>query len=251
MYKNFLISLPEITARTENEGPGRMEDIVICPENEKCDLGSRKDYDPSGMHLWFEFHDGIAYECTEGESTDNQLAILYPTMEKCLETPGMKEKVEDCVGEAARGGNINFHDIALTFGRVHYREDLDISERILSILREHPVVVASWGLDPDTLRIIKGGIEFHVQGFRHAGMVQITWEKDNAYEVRLVSESGEVVLARTSVSEEDLTEMIDLEVEKTENYGKRIDEEYGISAKRYVSADGESDILIMFNLKNK
>ena len=125
MCRNFLISLPEIKDRTEGDGHCRMEDIVIYPENEECDLSIRKDYDASGMYLWFEFHDGIAFECAEDKSAEKQLVLLYPTMKKCLETPGMKVKVENNVGEAAGIEGINFHDIALTFGKACFREDLE------------------------------------------------------------------------------------------------------------------------------
>ena len=75
------------------------------------------------MELWFDFYDGIAYECDEDGSrvSFRPLIILYPTIEICESIPTLKDQVENYVGDAAIDG-INYHDIALTFGQVH-RQD--------------------------------------------------------------------------------------------------------------------------------
>ena len=51
--------------------------------------------------------------------------------------------------------------------------DLKLAGYIWSILKTQPVIVMSWGVDMDTIKPVKGGLEFHVQGFKHTGMVQI------------------------------------------------------------------------------
>ena len=51
--------------------------------------------------------------------------------------------------------------------------DVEIGQYILTILKTKLDIVASWGLDPETLRPIKYGIQFHVQGFKHTGLVQV------------------------------------------------------------------------------
>ena len=49
--------------------------------------------------------------------------------------------------------------------------DLKLAGYIWSILKTQPVIVMSWGVDMDTIKPVKGGLEFHVQGFKHTGMV--------------------------------------------------------------------------------
>ena len=51
--------------------------------------------------------------------------------------------------------------------------DLKLAGYIWSILKTQPVIVMSWGVDMDTIKPVKGGLEFHVQRFKHTGMVQI------------------------------------------------------------------------------
>ena len=51
--------------------------------------------------------------------------------------------------------------------------DLKLAGYIWSILKTQPIIVMSWGVDMDTIKPVKGGLEFHVQGFKHTGMVRI------------------------------------------------------------------------------
>ena len=105
--------------------------------------------------------------------------------------------------------------------------DIEIGQYILTILKTRLDIVASWGLDPKTLRPIKYGIQFHVQSFKHTGMVQVTLnEGEDLFEVCLISESGEVVERHESIFLDNLVSVIDNAVEKTEDYEKRISEEY-------------------------
>ena len=105
--------------------------------------------------------------------------------------------------------------------------DVEIGQYILTILKSRLDIVTSWGLDPETLRPIKYGIQFHVQGFKHTGMVQVTLnEGEDLFEVCLISESGEVVERHESIFLDNLVSVIDNAVEKTEDYEKRISEEY-------------------------
>ena len=55
--------------------------------------------------------------------------------------------------------------------------DLKLAGYIWSILKTQPVIVMSWGVDMDTIKPVKGGLEFHVQGFKHTGMVRIILDK--------------------------------------------------------------------------
>ena len=109
------------------------------------------------------------------------------------------------------------------------QHDIEIGKYILSILKTRIDIVSSWGLDPESLKPIKYGIEFHVQGFKHTGMVQVTLnEGEDLFEVCLISESGETKERHESIFLDNLISVIDDAVENVENYEKRVSDEYPI-----------------------
>lgn len=105
--------------------------------------------------------------------------------------------------------------------------DAEIGQYILTILKTKLDIVASWGLDPETLRPIKYGIQFHVQGFKHTGLVRIALnEGADLFEVTLLSEEGEEVKKIEDVFLDNLISTVDEAVEKTDDYDKTLCEEY-------------------------
>jgi hypothetical protein len=107
------------------------------------------------------------------------------------------------------------------------QHDIEIGQYILTIFERQPGIVASWGLDPKTLRPIKAGIEFHVQGFKHTGTVRVILnEGEDLFEVSLIAESGETVEAHESIFLDELISTIDDAVEKVDDYEKRVATEY-------------------------
>ena len=107
------------------------------------------------------------------------------------------------------------------------RRDIELGQYILSMLGMRMDVVGSWGLDPETLRPLKCGIEFHVQGFKHTGKVQVRLnEGEDLFEVSLISNSGETVNTIQSVHLDELISTIDDAVEKVDDYEKRVATEY-------------------------
>ena len=107
------------------------------------------------------------------------------------------------------------------------QHDIEIGKYILSILKTRIDIVSSWGLDPESLKPIKYGIEFHVQGFKHTGIVQVTLnEGEDLFEVCLISESGETVETHKSIFLDNLISVIDDAVEKVDDYEKRVATEY-------------------------
>lgn len=107
------------------------------------------------------------------------------------------------------------------------QHDIEIGQYILSILKTRIDIVSSWGLDPESLKPIKYGIEFHVQGFKHTGMVQVTLnEGEDLFEVCLISESGETKERHKSIFLDNLISVIDDAVEKVDDYEKRVATEY-------------------------
>lgn len=107
------------------------------------------------------------------------------------------------------------------------QHDIETGQYILSVLGRKLNIVCSWGFDPKTLRPIKAGIEFHVQGFKHKGKVQVRLnEGENLFEVTLVSDAGETVEAKESIFLDELISTIDDAVENVEDYKKRVATEY-------------------------
>jgi hypothetical protein len=107
------------------------------------------------------------------------------------------------------------------------KHDMEIGQYILTILYSNLGIVYSWGLDQESIRPIKYGIEFHVQGFKHKGLVQVQLnEGEDLFEVTLVSDEGTVVATHKSIFLDELISTIDNAVEKVENYEKRVAEEY-------------------------
>ena len=107
------------------------------------------------------------------------------------------------------------------------QHDIEIGQYILSVLSSRPDIVSSWGFDPKTLKPVKYGIEFHVQGFKHTGLVRVTLnEGEDLFEICLISESGETTETKESIFLDELISTIDDAVENVDDYEKRVAEEY-------------------------
>ena len=107
--------------------------------------------------------------------------------------------------------------------------NLKIAEYIFEIFKSDLPVIWSWGIDPASIQVIDLGVKFHVQGFKHKGMVQVVInEGEDLFEVSLISETGEIVKSIKSIFLDNLISVIDDAVEKTYNYSERICQEYGI-----------------------
>ena len=106
----------------------------------------------------------------------------------------------------------------------------EIANYIFSIFRTNPFVVMSWGINPASITIVDVGVKFHVQGFIHTGYVQVVLnEGEDLFEVTLISEEGETLKTIEHIFVDNLISIIDDAVEKTEDYEKRISQEYGIT----------------------
>ena len=107
--------------------------------------------------------------------------------------------------------------------------DLKLAGYIWSILKTQPVIVMSWGVDMDTIKPAKGGLEFHVQRFKHTGMVQIILDEGkDLFEIHLIPDSEGERKIIEDVYFDMLISVIDENVEKTDDYVKRISDTYDI-----------------------
>ena len=106
--------------------------------------------------------------------------------------------------------------------------DMELAKYIWSILKNDIMVMMSWGVDMDTVKVISGGIQFHVQGFKHKGEVKIQLNEGiDLFEITLISEDGTIVKKIEEVYFDMLVSVIDENIEKTQNYEERISQEYG------------------------
>lgn len=107
----------------------------------------------------------------------------------------------------------------IEYGKQNY--DLKLAGYIWSILKTQPVIVMSWGVDMDTIKPVKGGLEFHVQGFKHTGMVQIILDEGkDLFEIHLIPDSEGERKIIEDVYFDMLVSIIDENVEKTDDYEK-------------------------------
>ena len=107
--------------------------------------------------------------------------------------------------------------------------DLKLAGYIWSILKTQPVIVMSWGVDMDTIKPVKGGLEFHVKGFKHKGMVKIIPDEGkDLFEIHLIPDSEGEKNVIEDVYLDMLVSIIDENVKQTDDYEKRISDTYDI-----------------------
>ena len=101
-----------------------------------------------------------------------------------------------------------------------------MAEYILEILKSQIMVLFSWG--PHNFKRLPGdkGLSFHVNGFRHQGMVKVVYDEgQDLFEVHL--DDGQV---EDMVYADCLVQVIDGLVERIDNYKDRVETEYQIHA---------------------
>ena len=107
--------------------------------------------------------------------------------------------------------------------------NLRLARYIWTILTSQPIILMSWGVDLKTVKTIELGLEFHVQGFKHTGLVRVTLNEGlDLFEVSLIDENDKIVKTIEHIFVDNLICVIDDAVEKCENYQERISQEYGI-----------------------
>lgn len=107
-------------------------------------------------------------------------------------------------------------------------EDIEIARYIMAILQNRAEIMMSWGIDPKTVKTITGGLQFHVSGFKVKGTVRITYDQgSDLFRIDIIPDNDTLQITHDEVFLDQLVSLIDEEVEKTDDYQKRICEEYG------------------------
>lgn len=108
-------------------------------------------------------------------------------------------------------------------------EDIEIARYIMAILQNRAEIMMSWGIDPKTVKTITNGLQFHVQGFKIKGTVRITYNYgQDLFHINIQPDNDTPPITHEDVYLDKLVSLIDEEVEKTDDYQKRICEEYGV-----------------------
>ena len=100
-----------------------------------------------------------------------------------------------------------------------------MAEYIYSILLMNPTILMSWGFKSP--RVIQNGLSFLVNGFKLKGKVSIQYnEGQDLFDIYLLDENNKTVDTINMVYFDQLVEVIDERVEKTDDYNDRINNEY-------------------------
>ena len=103
--------------------------------------------------------------------------------------------------------------------------NLELARYIWSILKTQISVLLSWGIELSNIKPIRDGLEFHVEGFIHKGKVKVVWnEGRDLFEITLVDELGVIVKRIEDIYLDELVNIIDRNVERTDDYNTRIRE---------------------------
>lgn len=99
-----------------------------------------------------------------------------------------------------------------------------IATYIMDCLKSQKMIVFSWGFNSPVA--LKNGLQFSVNGFIHKGIVQVIYNEGlDLFEVNTVK-NGNVIKSKAGVYIDELVDVIDLLVEKVDNYDERVKREY-------------------------
>ena len=100
-----------------------------------------------------------------------------------------------------------------------------MAEYILQILRSRLMVVFSWGFHRPTALPDNRGLAFQVEGFKYKGMVKVIYNVGaDLFEIHLDDGSIE-----EDVYADQLVDIIDSMVERTDNYSQSVKKTYNIA----------------------
>ena len=100
-----------------------------------------------------------------------------------------------------------------------------MAEYILQILRSQLMVVFSWGFHSPTALPDNRGLAFQVEGFKYKGVVKVIYNVGaDLFEIHLDDGSIE-----EDVYADQLVDIIDSMVERTDNYSQSVKKTYNIA----------------------
>ena len=104
-----------------------------------------------------------------------------------------------------------------------------MAKYILSILRMELMVVFSWGFHSPMALPDDGGLAFKVDGFKHRGWVFVKYnEGKDLFDIELRGNDMPIISVIEDVYFDQLVNVIDYAVERTDDYEKQVKKFYNI-----------------------
>lgn len=104
-----------------------------------------------------------------------------------------------------------------------------MAEYIFSIFRTQLMVVFSWGFHRPTALPDDGGLAFKVDGFKHRGWVFVKYnEGKDLFDIELRGNDMTIISVIEDVYFDQLVNVIDYAVERTDDYEKQVKRSYNI-----------------------
>ena len=102
---------------------------------------------------------------------------------------------------------------------------MEMAKYIYSILKSQLNIMRSWGTN--SLKAIDNGLIFKVEGFIFKGWVKIAYNAGrDLFDIYLLNYQMTIVKEIEGVYFDELVNVIDLEVEKVNDYENRVKQEY-------------------------
>lgn len=94
---------------------------------------------------------------------------------------------------------------------------------------QRSIKTLSWGVDFARVKVIENGTEFHVQGLKVTGIIRVQYvEGSDLFKVTIIPDKQDKPIIIDDVYFDQLVSVIDKNVERCENYEKRVCEKYGL-----------------------
>lgn len=105
-----------------------------------------------------------------------------------------------------------------------------MAKYIIDVLNTQPDVVQSWGVGPKSVKTIKDGLQFHIEGSKFTGTVTITYMVGlDLFKVKTVSDTDRKdVIANERVYIDHLVRILDESEEMTPDYEERAKSQYPV-----------------------
>lgn len=109
---------------------------------------------------------------------------------------------------------------------------IQVAQDIYDTLHSQPAIFLSWGVAPESMRIIRysgmPGIMFEVNGFLHQGKVMVLLNSCDTFDVLLLTKDGTIVSEQSGIYVDELVSYIDENVERCDNYEERVRQTYNL-----------------------
>lgn len=106
-------------------------------------------------------------------------------------------------------------------------KDQAVAYIILSAIEANPVKMFSWGFVVE--KVVKGGLLFKVHGLIHKGKVMVTLnESTGLFYIQIIGKKNLAKFLIEDVKLKELVNVLDLQIERVDNYGEVIAKLYGL-----------------------